>query len=72
MILQWGKSLWDTKAIREYYVSYFMGYKTQTKLKKLDIQDNTAYMEAEFTGEFSAVAPETLTAMLKDQDQTRL
>jgi ketosteroid isomerase-like protein len=47
-----GRKFVGHKGIREYYVSYFIGYKTQTKWTKLDIQDNTAYMEVEFTGEF--------------------
>jgi ketosteroid isomerase-like protein len=47
-----GQKFIGHKGIREYYVSYFIGYKTQTKLVKLNIQDNTAHMEVEFTGEF--------------------
>ncbi|UPT71226.1 MAG: nuclear transport factor 2 family protein [Flavobacterium sp. JAD_PAG50586_2] len=47
-----GRKFVGQKGIREYYVNYFIGYKTQTKLLKLDIQDNTAHMEVEFTGEF--------------------
>jgi len=47
-----GRKFIGKKGIREYYESYFIGYKTQTKLVKLDIQDNTAHMEVEFTGEF--------------------
>jgi ketosteroid isomerase-like protein len=47
-----GRKFIGHKGIREYYESYFIGYKTQTKLVKLDIQDNTAHMEVEFTGEF--------------------
>jgi len=39
--------------IRSYFESYFTGYKTQTKLVKLDIiSDNKAHIEVEFTGEF--------------------
>ncbi|CAM4403351.1 nuclear transport factor 2 family protein [Flavobacterium terrigena] len=47
-----GKKFIGHKGIREYYTSYFIGYKTQTRLLKLDIQDNNAQMEVEFTGEF--------------------
>lgn len=39
--------------IRDYFESYFIGYKTQTRLFKLDIIfDNEAHIEVEFTGEF--------------------
>lgn len=39
--------------IRNYFKSYFIGYKTQTRLIKLDIiSDNEAHIEVEFTGEF--------------------
>lgn len=42
--------------IREYFEDYFIGYKTQTRLIKLDIlSDSEAHIEVEFTGEF----PET-------------
>lgn len=47
-----GKKFVGLNGIREYYTSYFIGYKTQTKLLKLDIHDNNAHMEVEFTGEF--------------------
>ena len=47
-----GRKFIGHKGIREYYVSYFIGYKTQTKLVKLDIQDNKAHMKVDFTGEF--------------------
>lgn len=47
-----GRKFVGHKGIREYYVSYFIRYKTQTKWTKLDVQDNAAYMEVEFTGEF--------------------
>lgn len=47
-----GKIFIGHKGIREYYTNYFIGYKTQTRLLKLDIQDNNAHMEVEFTGEF--------------------
>lgn len=39
--------------LRMYFESYFIGYKTQTKLVKLNvISDNKANIEVEFTGEF--------------------
>jgi len=47
-----GRKFIGHKGIRDYYVSYFIGYQTQTKLLKLNIQDNTAHLEVEFTGEF--------------------
>ncbi|WP_264565526.1 nuclear transport factor 2 family protein [Flavobacterium sp. N3904] len=47
-----GKKFIGHKGIRAYYTSYFIGYKTQTKLVRLDIQDNSAHMEVEFTGDF--------------------
>ena len=47
-----GKTFVGHKGIRDYYASYFIGYKTQTKLTKLDINKNKAHLEVEFTGEF--------------------
>jgi ketosteroid isomerase-like protein len=47
-----GRKFVGHKGIKEYYTSYFIGYKTQTKLIKLDIQDTGAHLEVEFTGEF--------------------
>jgi len=39
--------------IRKYFESYFIGYRTQTRLEKLEIiSDNEAHIEVEFTGEF--------------------
>lgn len=39
--------------IQKYFENYFIGYKTQTRLVKLDITgNNEAYIEVEFTGEF--------------------
>lgn len=41
--------------IKKYFESYFIGYKTQTRLVKLDIiSDNEVHTEVEFTGEFPA------------------
>ncbi len=47
-----GRKFVGHKEIREYYTNYFIGYKTQTELVKLDIQDTIAHIEVEFTGEF--------------------
>lgn len=47
-----GKKFVGHEGIESYYTSYFIGYKTQTKLIKLIINNDTAYMEVEFTGEF--------------------
>ena len=39
--------------IKNYFESYFIGYRTQTRLVTLDtISDNKAHIEVEFTGEF--------------------
>lgn len=39
--------------IKKYFESYFIGYKTQSRLIKIDIiSDNEAHIEIEFTGEF--------------------
>lgn len=39
--------------IRSYFEEYFIGYKTQTRLVKLEmISTDKAYIEVEFTGEF--------------------
>lgn len=39
--------------IKEYFESYFIGYKTQTRLVKLDIiGDSGAHIEVEFKGQF--------------------
>ncbi|UQB69085.1 nuclear transport factor 2 family protein [Epilithonimonas zeae] len=38
--------------IKDYFVSYFIGYQTQTELRKLEINENSAYLEVEFTGDF--------------------
>lgn len=39
--------------IRNYFESYFIGYKTRTRLVKTDIiSGNEAHIEVEFTGEF--------------------
>jgi hypothetical protein len=39
--------------VKEYFNSYFIGYKTQTKKVKIIVNDkNQAHLEVEFTGEF--------------------
>lgn len=38
--------------INEYYNTYFIGYKTQTRLVKLITNENKAHLEVDFTGEF--------------------
>lgn len=38
--------------IREYFEEYFIGYQTQTALRKLNCQNNQAYVEVQFTGNF--------------------
>ena len=47
-----GRKFVGHKGIKEYYTSYFIGYKTQTKIMELLIDGNTAHLEVEFTGEF--------------------
>jgi len=49
-----GQVFKNHSGIRKYFESYFIGYKTQTKLEKLEIiSENEANIEVEFTGEFS-------------------
>jgi ketosteroid isomerase-like protein len=38
--------------IKEYYNTYFIGYKTQTRLVKLSTNENKAHLQVDFTGEF--------------------
>lgn len=41
------------RGIKTYFEEYFIGYKTQTRLVKLDIiSDKEAHVKVEFTGEF--------------------
>lgn len=48
-----GQVFQGHSGIKKYFESYFIGYKTQTQLVKLDIiGDNEAHIEVEFTGEF--------------------
>jgi hypothetical protein len=48
-----GRVFKGHSGIKNYFESYFIGYKTQTRLIKLEIiSDNEAHIEVEFTGEF--------------------
>jgi len=48
-----GRKFSGKKGIREYFESYFIGYKTQTKKVSLLVKDeNHAHLEVEFTGDF--------------------
>lgn len=47
-----GKKYVGVSEIRDYFTSYFIGYKTHTKLLKLNVKGNTAHLEVEFTGDF--------------------
>ncbi|PZU85423.1 MAG: hypothetical protein DI529_10090 [Chryseobacterium sp.] len=48
-----GKVFKGHTGIRNYFESYFIGYKTQTRLVRLDvITDNEVHIEVEFTGDF--------------------
>lgn len=47
-----GKKFTGHDGIKEYYTTYFIGYKTQTRLIKLTTGENTAHLEVDFTGEF--------------------
>lgn len=48
-----GQVFQGHSGIKKYFESYFIGYKTQTRLVKLDIiSDNEVHTEVEFTGEF--------------------
>lgn len=47
-----GRKFIGHAGIREYFSNYFIGYKTHTRLIKLDIHHNEAHLEVEFTGKF--------------------
>ncbi len=48
-----GQKFVGHAGIRRYFETYFIGYKTQTRLVNLDIiNDDSARIEVEFTGEF--------------------
>lgn len=49
-----GKKFTGKKDIKQYFESYFIGYKTQTKKVALTVNDvNKAHLEVEFSGDFS-------------------
>ena len=47
-----GRKFIGHKGISEYYVSYFIGYQTQTKILRLLVAGGEAHLEVEFTGSF--------------------
>ena len=47
-----GEALKDTKVSGSIFTSYFIGYKTQTRLLKLVVAEDSAHLEVEFTGKF--------------------
>lgn len=47
-----GRKFIGHDGIKDYFVSYFIGYKTQTELRKLEVKEDSAYLEVEFTGDF--------------------
>jgi hypothetical protein len=47
-----GRTFTGHDGICKYFEDYFIGYKTQTRMVKADIKDNSAQIEVEFTGEF--------------------
>ncbi|WP_027383870.1 nuclear transport factor 2 family protein [Epilithonimonas caeni] len=47
-----GRKFIGHDGIKDYFESYFIGYQTQTELRKLEIKENSAYLEVEFTGDF--------------------
>lgn len=48
-----GRKFTGHKGIKDYFVSYFIGYETQTKIVKLVIHDEKhAHLEVAFTGTF--------------------
>ena len=48
-----GRKFSGHKGIKEYFDNYFIGYKTQTTLVRIDIADpENAHVEVHFTGDF--------------------
>lgn len=48
-----GRKFKGHQGIRDYFVSYFIGYQTHTRLVKLQVTDDThVHVEVLFTGEF--------------------
>ena len=48
-----GETFTGHERIREYFTTYFIEYETQTELTKLDIKAGSAYIEADFSGNFA-------------------
>jgi ketosteroid isomerase-like protein len=47
-----GNKFIGHQGIKNYFESYFIGYKTSTELIHIEINDDKAYLEVEFTGNF--------------------
>lgn len=48
-----GKKFEGHAGIQQYFEDYFIGYKTKTRLVKLEVQSaDNAHLEVEFTGNF--------------------
>ena len=47
-----GRKFLGHAGIKDYFQSYFIGYKTHSVLRKLKINGNSGYLEVDFTGEF--------------------
>lgn len=47
-----GRKFVGRDEIRDYYNTYFIGYKTQTRLVKMTTNENKAHLEVDFTGDF--------------------
>jgi len=49
-----GRKFIGHEGVRDYFESYFIGYKTQTRLIDIQMKDGvSAHLEVEFTGDFS-------------------
>lgn len=48
-----GRKFEGHNGIKKYFESYFIGYKTDTKITQLEIsQENIAFLKVHFTGDF--------------------
>jgi len=47
-----GRKFIGHTGIRDYFESYFIGYNTQTTLKKLECRGANAHIEVQFNGDF--------------------
>ncbi len=47
-----GREFVGHSGIRDYFESYFIGYKTQTAFRKLEHSGDEAHLEVQFTGDF--------------------